>query len=62
MRWKAELRAQISEQESTKRQMISDMKTRPSEDDDPKSGGGGRVSGSRAGTAFYERAEKSGNK
>ena len=35
----AELRAQISELESTKRRIISEMKTRPSEDNKPKSGG-----------------------
>ena len=54
----AELRAQISEIESTKRQMILEIKTRPSEDDEQKSGGGGSVSESCAGTAFGGRAEK----
>ena len=37
------------------------MKTTPSEDDEPKSGGGGSVSGSGAGTAFGGSAEKAGN-
>ena len=58
---KAELFAQISELESTKRWMILEMKTRPSEENEPKSGGGGSVSGSCAGTAFGGRAEKAGN-
>ena len=35
---KGELRAQISDLESTKSQMISEMKTRPSDYDEPKSG------------------------
>ena len=35
-----------------------EMKTRPSEDDKPKSGGYGSVSGSRAETEFYGHAEK----
>ena len=38
MKRTAELRAQISELESTKCRMISEMETRPSEDDEPKSG------------------------
>ena len=38
------------------------MKTRPSEDDKPKSGGGGIVIGSRAGTEIGGRVEKTGNK
>ena len=58
MKRTAELCAQISELESTKRRMISEMKTRPLEDDKPKSGGGGSVSGSHAGTEFGGRAEK----
>ena len=37
------------------------MKTRPLEDDEPKSGGGGSISGSRAGTIFGGHAEKAGN-
>ena len=39
--------------------MISEKKTRPPEDDKPKSGGSGSVSGYRSGTAFGGRAEKS---
>ena len=62
MKRKAELRAQISEIESTKHQMISEMKTIPSEDDEPKSGEGGSVSGYRSGTALRESSEKAGNK
>ena len=62
MKRKAELCAQISDLEFTKRWMISDMKTRPSEDDKPKSGGCGIVIGSRAGTEFGGCAEKTGNK
>ena len=42
--------------------MISEMKTRPLEDDEPKSGGGGSVSRSRAGTAFGGHVEKEGKK
>ena len=53
-----ELCAKISELESTKCRMISEMKTKPSEDDKPKSGGGGSVSWSRSGTSFGGRAEK----
>ena len=41
--------------------MISEKKTRPPEDDKPKSGGSGSVSGYRSGTAFGGRAEKAGN-
>ena len=62
MKRKAELCAQISELESTKCWMISEMKTRPSDDKEPNSGGGGSISGSRDGTAFGGRAEKSGKK
>ena len=62
MKKKAELRARISELESTNCWIISEMKTRPSEDNEPKSVGGGSVSGSRAGTVFGGRAEKAGNK
>ena len=62
MNRKTDLCAQISELEYTKRQMISEMKTRPSEDNEPKSGGRGSISGYCAGTAFGERAEKAGNK
>ena len=62
MKRKADICDQISELESTKRRMISEMKTRPSEDNEPKSGGGGSVSGSRTGTEFGGRAEKAGNK
>ena len=42
--------------------MISEMKTRPSEDNKPKSRGGGSVDGSRAGTALGGNEAKSGNK
>ena len=62
MKREAELHAQISELESTKRRMISEMKTRQPEDDKTKSGGGGSVSGSCSGTASGGRAEKAGNK
>ena len=62
MKRKSELRAQISELESTKRWMISEMKTRPSEDDEPKSGGVGSVSGYCDGTSFGGREEKADNK
>ena len=34
------------------------MKTRPSEDEEPKSGGGGSAIGYRAGIVFGVRAEK----
>ena len=53
-----ELRAQVSELESAKCQMISKMKTRPLEDDKPMSGVGGSVGGSIYGTAFCGRSEK----
>ena len=56
MKCKSELRAQIQELESTKLRIILEMKTRPLEDDEPKSGGSGSVSGSRAGTKFGGRA------
>ena len=56
MECKSELRAQIQELESTKLRIILEMKTRPLEDDEPKSGGSGSVSGSRAGTKFGGRA------
>ena len=59
---KVELHAQISELKSTKHKMISEMKTRPSEDNKPKSRGGGSVDGSRAGTALGGNEAKSGNK
>ena len=62
MKRKAEIRAQISQLESIKRRIISEMKTRPSEDGDPKSRGGGSFSGSCAGTAFGGHVEKAGNK
>ena len=62
MKSKVELRTQISELESTKRRMILEMKTIPLEDNKSKSGGGGSVGGSRAGTAFSQRAEKACNK
>ena len=62
MKRKEELCTQISELEPTKRRMILEMKFRPSEEYDPKSGGGGSFSGSRAGTAFRGLAEKAGNK
>ena len=52
----AELRTQISELESTNRRMIAEMKTIPLEDKKPKSGQGGSVSGSHAGTDFGGRA------
>ena len=62
MKRKAELCAQISELESTKCRMILEMKTRSSEVDKPKSGGGGSVSRCCAGTSFSGRAEKTANK
>ena len=62
MKRKSELRAQISELESIKPRMISEMKTRLSEDEKPKSGGGGSVSGFRDGKEFGGREEKAGNK
>ena len=62
MKRKAELHAQISELESTKRQMISEIKNTPSEYNKPKSGGGSSVSGYPAKTAFGGSAEKADNK
>ena len=58
MKRTSDLHGQISELESTKRRMISEMKSRPSEDDKPNSGGGGSVSWSYAGTAFGGREDK----
>ena len=62
LKGKVELCAQIPDLEPTKRRMILEMKTRPSEDDEPKSGECGSVSGSRAKTAFGGGAEKAGKK
>ena len=59
MKRKAELCAQISYLESTKRRMISNMKSIPLDDEKLKSGGGGIVSGSSAGTLFGECVENS---
>ena len=61
MKRKAELHAQISELESTKRWMILEIKTRPLEDDEPKSRECDSVSGSNDGTSFGGLVEKSGN-
>ena len=58
MKRKAELCTKISELESPKRWMISEMKTRPSEDNEPKSGGRSSVSGSGAGTSFGGLVDK----
>ena len=62
MKRKEDLRAQISELESTKRRMISEMKTRPPDEDEPKSGGGRSVSGYCDRKSFGGCAEKAGNK
>ena len=57
-----QLGAQISELESTKRQMIPEMKNTPSDYNKPKSGGGSSVSGYPAKTEFGGSAEKADNK
>ena len=62
MKRKSELCAQISGLESTKRRVILEMKTISLEEDKGKSGVGGSVSESRAGTAFVGIVEKEGNK
>ena len=42
--------------------MISEIKNRPPEDNEPKPGGGGSVSGYCARTEFGGRADKAGKK